>query len=303
MDRSASTQNPSTMNPWRQTGQTSYCEVCGRPLAPAGANAGNQWYANPYGPLMDNLNRMWSSMAQPWSTTATTNPYAPLMDNLTRMWTSMAQPWTQPWTMPAANPAQPGTQPHHHHHPHSQPHDCGCEEGDCDGCHRDRCDCRCCISDADLVVYARVGERRVVPLTIENPRRRERQIKLEISRWSGRGGAAANIRSEIVGPTEFTLAACQEHEAILVIETTGANEKGAAAEKSAAAEQGANAPGAGREIAAAVIEQHLLDIDECQVWYADLRVEGCEMRPVRIALALLPRGCAAYTLDCGCNCC
>src|SRR5579859_7914445 len=106
MDRSASTQNPSTMNPWRQTGQPSYCEVCGRPLAPAGDNMGNQWYANPYGPLMDNL---------------------------TRMWTSMAQPWTQPWTMPATNPAQPGAQPHHHHHhhPHGQPHDCGCEEGGC----------------------------------------------------------------------------------------------------------------------------------------------------------------------------
>jgi len=32
-------------------------------------------------------------------------------------------------------------------------------------------------------------------------------------------------------------------------------------------------------------------------------VEGCEMRPVRIALALLPRDCADYKVDCGCSCC
>src|SRR5690349_2949167 len=37
----------------------------------------------------------------------------------------------------------------------------------------DPCHCTCCISDADLIIYARLGERRVVPVTIENPRARE----------------------------------------------------------------------------------------------------------------------------------
>jgi hypothetical protein len=39
------------------------------------------------------------------------------------------------------------------------------------------------------------------------------------------------------------------------------------------------------------------------VFSADLRVEGCDTRPIRIALALLPRDCNAYEIDCGCGCC
>ena len=47
----------------------------------------------------------------------------------------------------------------------------------------------------------------------------------------------------------------------------------------------------------------LPDVDECTVLYADLRVEGCGIRPIRIALALLPRDCYAYEAECDCGCC
>lgn len=280
MDRSARTQSPYTMYDWMTAAAPSRCEVCGRMLAPSGTDMATLWYTNTYAPLMDNLTRMWSSMGQPWS--------------------SMAQPWAtlaQSWMAPAASQPWPGTatQPHthrhhehHHGHPHGHQHDCGCEQGDCDGCPGDQCQCRCCIADADLIVYARLGERRLVPLTIENPRRRERQVKLELSNFTRSGRASANVKAEIMGPAEFTVPACQEHEAIRLIEAISPTNEG----------DKTNEPGA-----TVINERKLPDVEECEVFYADLRVEGCDMRPVRIALALLPRDSAGYKVDCGCNCC
>ncbi len=278
MDRSPSSQSPYSMMDWMRPYMPSRCEVCGRPLAPSGtdwASQLNQWYTTTYAPLMDNLTRMWSTMAQPWMA-----PGA-----------YPAWPGTQPQSQPHTHPY-----PHMHHHPHEHHHDCGCEHGDCDDCHGDQCHCRCCITDADLVVYARVGERRLVPLTLENPRRRERKVKLELSNWSSHGGRAGHIKSEIVGPVEFTLAPCHEHQAILLIEAAAATEPAANAPAPAehAAEHADVTP---------ILERKLTDVDDCQVFYADLRVEGCDIRPVRIALALLPRDCASHKVECGCSCC
>jgi hypothetical protein len=58
---------------------------------------------------------------------------------------------------------------------------CAC---DCAPCQPDPCACRCCVTDADLVVEARVGERRVIPIVIENAWRRERDVELELSSWT-----------------------------------------------------------------------------------------------------------------------
>ena len=111
---------------------------------------------------------------------------------------------------------------------------------------------------------------------------RERQLKLELSNWTSRGGTAGAIKARFLGPTEFTLAPCEEREAVLVIEATPANQSG------------------GQEGPTRIV---IPDVDDCQVFYADLRVEGCEMRSLRIALALLPRDCAAHKVECGCDCC
>jgi hypothetical protein len=39
------------------------------------------------------------------------------------------------------------------------------------------------------------------------------------------------------------------------------------------------------------------------VAYATLRAEGCLVRPVVIAVAVLPDDCDAYRRPCGCGCC
>jgi hypothetical protein len=50
-------------------------------------------------------------------------------------------------------------------------------------------------------------------------------------------------------------------------------------------------------------DRRVPDVEHCEVFYADLRIEGCDQRPVRLALVLLPRDCEAHPVDCGCGCC
>ena len=151
-------------------------------------------------------------------------------------------------------------------------------EDECPRCAPDPCHCHCCVGDVDLVVHARLGELRVIPIRIENERRREKQITLELSRWATRGGKDVGV--ETVSPTEsqqFTLAPCESHDVFLVVKI--------------------GERGQGRE------QQQPPDVDECVVAIADLRLVGCDHRAVRIAIAVLPRDCDPFTVPCGCSCC
>lgn len=153
-----------------------------------------------------------------------------------------------------------------------------------DPCYHDPCHCRCCIHDADLVVYTRVGERRIVPIEIENSRRREREIKLELSNWTTNSGKQVGVEGQFLTPTSFTLGPCDVHEAILVVNATGKTTQDDKEREKEPADR-------------------LPDVDDCLVVYADLRVEGCGIRPLRIAVALLPRDCDVYEINCRCSCC
>jgi hypothetical protein len=168
--------------------------------------------------------------------------------------------------------------------------DC-CDDPHCKGeCRDDPCHCQCCVTDADLLVQARLGELRVVPVVVANERRRERDITLELSSFTTRGGKPAPVTGIIVGEAGYTLAACAEQAitiAIAIREPQGDQVK----------------DGAG--LAGAVVEPRvpLPDVDDCTVAYADLRIQGCDVRPVRIAVAVLPRDCGAYEVHCACGCC
>jgi hypothetical protein len=157
---------------------------------------------------------------------------------------------------------------HHRHHSH------GCRH-----CGSDPCECYCCIGDVDVVVYTRVGEKRIVPITVENDRRREQEIKVDLSDWTMRGGKAGLVETVDVGPKEFTLAPCGEQDVKLVVDVRGED-----------AESGRRT---GRQP----------DVDTCVVATADLRLVGCDHRPLRIAAAILPRDCDPFRVSCGCTCC
>lgn len=150
---------------------------------------------------------------------------------------------------------------------------CGCPV-----CRTDPCACRCCVTDADLVVEARVGERRVIPIVVENRWRRERDIELELSSWT-KTSDDIQVSGEVLGEAAFKLAPCGEAQVVLVV-TIGGEGAGPNDER-----------------------RQLPDTDRCVVSYADLRIKGCDLRSIRIAVAVLPRNCEAYTVDCACGCC
>jgi hypothetical protein len=164
---------------------------------------------------------------------------------------------------------------------------------DCDyrHCGHDDCHCSCCIVDADLVVYTRVGEQRVVPLDIENSTRREREIRLELSGWATQGGRKSDLEVQsTLTPPQFTLAGCESRSVVLALRMgLGGESK--------------EVEGRENDEAFLTAVRQLPDLDDCVVLYADLRVEGCDIRPVRIAVAVLPRDCGAYEIDCRCSCC
>jgi hypothetical protein len=165
----------------------------------------------------------------------------------------------------------------HDHGCHDHGYECGCG---CRPCRVDDCHCQCCIGDdLDLVVYARLGERRVVPVTIANERRREREVSLELSDFTTKGGRTlpVPVSGAIIGASTFTLGPCEER--AVVIEVVS-------------------------EAAAGEREREPTDVDDCLVAVADLRVAGCDIRcPIGIGVVLLPRDCDTFHLSCGCGCC
>ena len=175
---------------------------------------------------------------------------------------------------------------------HRRPtHDQCCESEPCRGCDQGNCHCDCCIGDVDLVVYARVGESRVVPIRVENTRARERTISVELGEFRTKGGKEAPVTGRLVGETAFTLDRCDSRDVVMTVRV-GADRT-----------DDVDRSSIDREITNDRETRRLPDVDDCLVAIADLRVEGCDMRPVRVAVAVLPRDCGNYKIECGCGCC
>jgi len=167
------------------------------------------------------------------------------------------------------------------------------------------------------VVYSRLGERRLVPLTLINERRREREIVLELSGFTTKGGSAVPVTGTILGPSSFTLAPCQKQAVTLVIESgtdqdkttnaTGATQADTSDTGTAQTDTADTADTANTAVAATNVTPSRFitpDVDDCVVAVADLSVKGCEIKcPIRIGVALLPLDCDAYDITCGCSCC
>ncbi len=97
--------------------------------------------------------------------------------------------------------------------------ECSCD--DCGHAAHD-CSCRCCVSDADLLIYTRLGERRVIPVNVENTRRRERNVEVSLSSFTTPGGKPLDIQGELQPPTSFTLGPCEEREVTMLLAVTEA---------------------------------------------------------------------------------
>lgn len=150
---------------------------------------------------------------------------------------------------------------------------CGCRESQCD------CHCECCVCDADVLVHARCGEVRRIPITFENDTRREKPVTLDLGKFVTAGGRDLGWTAEL-SDTQFTLAPCGEKLVNLAV-TVRCN-------PTPSLDRPNNQAGS---------------VDRCEVGYATIRAEGCLTRPVVVAVAVLPDDCDAYRHPCGCGCC
>lgn len=213
--------------------------------------------------------------------------------DLNRLARQALQPWAdayETWRSGLEDVMRPSSK--------ARPHSCGCSS-----CLPDPCACKCCVTDADLVVEMRLGERRIVPIVIENPWRRERDIELELSSWTSID-RDFQVRGEIATEAAFKLAPCGQAEVVLLIGVAsdkGGNDVASGKPLEARPQAGKAATQERREVEAA--SRKMPDVTRCEVSYADLRIKGCDMRSIRIAVAVLPRTCDAFTVDCGCACC
>jgi hypothetical protein len=174
-----------------------------------------------------------------------------------------------------------------HHHG-----DCGC------GCghghdHHD-CHCACCVRCADALEYSRCGEVRQIPVTFENDTRRERDVKLQLGAFATESGKELGWQATL-SESEFKLPPCGEKTVVLTVPvdcgkigTQGATNPVGTTATAPPADTQTPAPAA---------------VDRCMVAYATLRAEGCTIRPLVIAVAVLPNDCGAYHAGCQCGCC
>jgi hypothetical protein len=219
----------------------------------------------------------------------------------TEWWLRMYAPFLGGIAGPATGLVTEPRPGRHHGRHHDHDCDCGCHDHErherheghrhhhrgCSHCGPEPCECLCCLGDVDLAVYTRVGEQRVVPILVENERRREKEIKLELSGWTTRGGNEAPVQTVFLEPNELTLAPCSEQEVTLVVRVRPKQQQGDETTSDAVVTERA----------------HLTDVDSCEVATADLRLVGCDHRAIRIAVAILPRDCDPFRVGCGCTCC
>jgi hypothetical protein len=152
----------------------------------------------------------------------------------------------------------------------------------------------------------RLGERRVVPVTIVNEWRRERPVTVTLGDWTGCPGDPSVAVAGLVHPSgELTLGPCERRELVVEVialptKQTDVKPSSRTAERAAARDVAQPVDALGSVL---VGRDRLHDVQVCATFCAELRVEGCSHRPVRFAVQVLPRSCDTYEIDCNCGCC
>jgi hypothetical protein len=174
-------------------------------------------------------------------------------------------------------------------------HGCGCHEPSCRDCH-----CDCCVGDTDVLVHARCGEVRRIPVTFSNDSRRERDVKLTLEKFVSSGGRDLQWKAAL-SEAEFTLKACDDKTVIVsvLVRCDTFSGGGDQTQPNPDTKPGTDPNlGVNRDV-----KDRLGSVDRCEVGYATLRAEGCLTRPAVIAVAVLPDSCDAYNRPCSCGCC
>jgi hypothetical protein len=162
-----------------------------------------------------------------------------------------------------------------------------------DSCRDSCCDpCACERVDAAMVVRARLGERRIVPVVVTNHWRRKRQVTVSLSDWTScHGDCGVRVVGRVHPSGELTLEPCERRE--LIVEVTATPDDSGDSD-------GSQDSGEEKNESRSRFEP---DVRVCATFRADLRVDGCSTAPIRLALQVLPRSCGALAAECDCGCC
>jgi hypothetical protein len=131
---------------------------------------------------------------------------------------------------------------------------------------------------------------RRIPITFDNDTRRERDVTLQLGAFATEAGQEIGWQAT-VSPTTFKLSPCGERTVVLSV-TVDCSKF-----------QQAPQPGTATNVPPPSETQGGATVDSCKVAYATLRAEGCTIRPLVIAVAVLPESCGAHEATCGCGCC
>ena len=179
---------------------------------------------------------------------------------------------------------------------HERSRHCGCDDRHCE----------CCVCDADVLLHARCGELRRIPLTFENESRRDREVTLELGKFLSSGGRDLNWIAQL-SETHFTLRPCDEHTVTLMVgircDTKDKPNGDTSGESGTGKEAAVGIRALAENVNALVANERFGSVDRCEVGYATIRAEGCQTRPIVVAVAVLPDDCDAYRHPCGCTCC
>jgi hypothetical protein len=119
-------------------------------------------------------------------------------------------------------------------------------------------------------------------------------VKLQLGAFATESGQETGWVAA-VSETEFKLPPCGEKTVVLSV-----------AVDCAKFQPGTTATGTTTNAPAGTVppsQQAPATVDRCTVAYATLRAEGCTIRPLVIAVAVLPESCGAHEASCGCGCC
>jgi hypothetical protein len=181
--------------------------------------------------------------------------------------------------------------------------DCGCgRERDC-GCGRRDCRCDCCIVDADIIVYAHCGEVRVVPIEVANDSRKIREdVDVEVSPVRSAGGKVLAWPAVISPKGPLTLQPCSTTRLDLTVHVACECDDQPAKPASGRA-AAAKATPADAFTALTAQRENCPDVDQCEVGYTTIRLGGCLVRPIVVAIAALPLACDSFRVGCACSSC
>jgi hypothetical protein len=244
--------------------------------------------------LFTSLRTGWTDAVQQWMDSSQT-----LWDDLAASFTSAGTPGAgMPWAGTRTTRPRHDHPDHHHDHHHDHrhcDHHCGCH-GACD----------CCEPDADVVVHTRVGERRILPLNLHNPWRRERDVTLEVGPWHVCCGDGVTVVA-VLEEEQLTLQPCEDRVVRLVVGVTVTSGNDSGGNDGGGTDTGGPTPtgsatddpgvhlGAGQGRPAR-------DVAACTSLYADVRFEGAG-RPLRVAVVVRPAGCDPVEVGSDCCCC